>query len=86
VENRVTKSRENNIELEVIAQIEADGVKVPAGKYAGIKRELGVPYMGKTVWQPPEYLLEIPEAPGSTFLSSQVDVTAQVSAGTVIVR
>lgn len=59
---------------------------MPPGTYAGLKRELGVSYMGKIDWQPPEYLMDIPGKPGDLFLSTQVDVTQHVTEGTVAVK
>jgi len=43
-------------------------------------------YMGKTAWLLPEYLLNLPNTPGSTFLSSQIEVTQYVAAGTVLLK
>jgi hypothetical protein len=80
------KPREQAVQFEVPALIEADGMKVPAGIYAGIKREFGMLHMGRTAWLLPEYLLKLPDASGCMFLSSQVDVTQHVAAGTVLLK
>ena len=74
-------AREQAVQFEVPALIEADGMKVPAGIYAGIKREFGMAYMGRTAWLLPEYLLNLPDA-----LGSQVEVTKHVAAGTVLLK
>lgn len=82
----MTQSREKRISLLVSAAIVADGVQVPPGTYAGLKRELGVSYMGKIVWQSPEYLLDVPGKPGDVYLSTQVDVTQHIAHGTVAIK
>ena len=79
-------AREQAVQFEVPAPIEADGTKVPAGTYGGVKRDFGMAYMGKTAWLLPEYLLNLPDTPGSTFLSLQVEVTQHVAAGTVLLK
>lgn len=61
-------------------------MQVPPGAYRGIKRALGVSYMGKIEWQSPQYFLELPDAPGSQFLSTEVEVTGHVEAGSVILK
>jgi hypothetical protein len=82
----MTKPRDQAVRFEVPAPIEADGTKVPAGTYGGVKREFGMVYLGKTGWLLPEYLLNLPDAPGSTYLGSQVEVTKHVAAGTVLLK
>lgn len=74
-------AREQAVRFEVPAPIEADGTKVPAGTYGGVKREFGMAYMGKTAWLLPEYLLDLPDT-----LGSQVEVTKHVAAGAVLLK
>lgn len=78
-----TSVREKKGTFSVPIEIEADGVRVPPGTYAGKKKELGVTVMGKLSWQSPEYLMVIPQPPGGTFLELEVGVTAQVNDGTI---
>jgi hypothetical protein len=80
----MTTAREQAVRFEV--PIDADGTKVPAGTYDGVKREFSMVYRGKTAWLLPEYLLNLPDTPRSTFLSSQIDVTQYVAAGTVLLK
>jgi hypothetical protein len=82
----MTTAREQAVRFEVPAPIDADGTKVPAGTYDGVKREFSMVYMGKTAWLLPEYLLNLPDTSGSTFLSSQIEVTQYVAAGTVLLK
>jgi hypothetical protein len=79
-------AREQAVQFEVLANIEADGTKVPAGTYGGVKREFGMAHMGKTAWLLPEYLLDLQDTPGSTFLGSPVEVTQHVATGTVLLK
>lgn len=72
--------------FQVPDQVEADGMQVPAGAYSGTLKALGVTYMGRIQWQPPQYWLVLPEsAAGSPFLSAEVEVTSHVANGSVIV-
>ena len=82
----MTNSRDQAVRFEVPALIEVDGTKVPAGTYGGVKREFGMVYRGRTAWLLPEYLLNLPDNSGSTPLSSQVEVTKHIAAGTVLLK
>ena len=79
-------AREQAVQFDVPAPIEADGTTVPAGTYGGVKREFGMAHMGKTEWLLPEYLLNLPDTPESTYIGSQVVVTTHVAAGTVLLK
>lgn len=81
----MAKHEENDITLNVVTEIEADGQTVSPGKYEGRKIRLGTTYQGKTVWQNPEYFLIFPDQSGGPILSIEVDVTEHVQKGAVVI-